>query len=207
MFIVLDGIDGAGKGRQRLELCKYLKNRVKELYTIDFPNHKSPIYKHLIHPALHEEIKLNSSSWLYSFMLDQLLMADEINRAVKSKDVHFVVDGYFTTTIAYQCLMNKYFSLKQMEVLANIVKMPKPDIAIYIDVDPVTAIKRKEKEQGHDEGMDIFERSINNQIALRKAFKRMVKEAVFCRWKEVDGMGSINEVTDQIVKVLNKFIK
>lgn len=203
MFIVLDGIDGAGKGRQRLELCKYLEDKVKKLSTVDFPNHKSPIYKHLIHPALHEEIKLNSSSWLLSFVLDQILMADQINKSVGSKTEYFVADGYFTTTIAYQCLMSKLFAMDEMLDLAKMVKMPKPDIAIFIDVDPKLAMKRKAKEDGHDEGMDIFERDLSKQKLLRAAFKKMVKESILCKWDVVDGSKSIGEVTQSIIKKLN----
>lgn len=203
MFIVLDGIDGAGKGRQRLELCKYLGGKVKKLSTIDFPNHKSLIYKHLIHPALHEEVKLNSSSWLLSFVLDQMLVADEINKSVGSKTDFFIADGYFTTTIAYQCLMSKYFKLNQMLDLAKIVKIPKPDLGIFIDVDPEIAMRRKALEQGHDEGMDIFERDLYKQKLLRKAFKKMVKESILCKWKTVDGNKSIDEVTKSIITIIN----
>ena len=199
MFIVLDGIDGAGKGRQRLEVCKYLEGKVKKLSTVDFPNHKSPIYKHLVHPALHEEIKLNSSSWLLSFVLEQILMADQINKSVGSKTDFFIADGYFTTTIAYQCLMSKYFTLAQMISLAEIVKMPKPDLAIYIDVDPKEAMQRKAKEEGHDEGMDIFERDLAKQKSLLAAFKKMVKESIFCKWDMVNGNKSIAEVTQSII--------
>jgi len=206
MFLVLDGIDGAGKGCQRIEICKFLQNSKKsiKLNTIDFPNHSSIIYKKLIHPALHEEVKLDKSGWLLSFMLDQVLMGEEIKKAVKSKTQHFITDGYFTTTIAYQSMMNKYFTVPDMLQMAKIVDLPKPDLAIYIDVDPVEALKRKRIEEGHDEGMDIFERSLKKQQILRNNFKKMVKDSIFCKWEIVNGNASIDKVTQEIVKVLNK---
>ena len=202
MFILLEGIDGAGKGKQRLELTSYLKNKVAKLNSIDFPNHASPIYENLIHPALHEELTMNASSWFLSFVLDQLLLSDELAKTVKSKSEYYVVDGYYTTTIAYQCIMNKTFSVPTALDLAKKFNMPKPDLAIYIDVDPEIALKRKKIEEGHDEGMDIFERSFEKQKKIRAAFLKMAKENIFCKWAVVDGTGSIEDVSKEIIAVL-----
>jgi dTMP kinase len=204
MFILLEGIDGAGKGQQRLEVTKTLEARFKNLKSVDFPNHSSPIYEHLIHPALHEEIVLNSSSWFLSFVLDQMLMADDLLPTIRSKTDYYVVDGYFTTTLAYQCIMNKVMPIDTALAFAKDFKIPKPDIAIFIDVDPEIARRRKQKEEGHEEGMDIFERSMEKQKKIRAAFLKMAKENIFCEWEVVDGTGSIQEVHDQIIAILTK---
>jgi thymidylate kinase len=204
MLIVLEGIDGAGKGKQRLEVVKLLQSKIKKLNTFEFPNHQSPIYKHIIHPALHEEIKLNSASWFLSFALDQILQSDIISDAVKSKTSYCIVDGYFTTTIAYQCIMNKSYSVKQALDFAKQFGIPKPDISIFIDADPVIAQKRKMIEEGHDEGMDIFERSLEKQKKIRSAFLKMAKNSTLSKWLIVDGNGSIEEVTQNIMQTLKK---
>jgi dTMP kinase len=204
MLIVLEGIDGAGKGKQRQEVVKVLQSKIKKLSTYEFPNHQSPIYEHLIHPALHEEIKLNQASWFLSFALDQILLSDIISESVKSKSNYCVVDGYFTTTIAYQCLMNKSYTVKQALDFAKQFKIPKPDISIFIDVDPVIAQKRKSIEEGHDEGMDIFERSLEKQKKIKSAFLKMAKNSTLSKWLIVDGNGTIEEVTENIVSALKK---
>ena len=204
MLIVLEGIDGAGKGKQRLEVVKLLQSKIKKLTTFEFPNHQSPIYKHLIHPALHEEIKLNPASWFLSFALDQILQSDMISDSIKSKSNYCIVDGYFTTTIAYQCIMNKSYTVKQALDFAKQFGIPKPDISIFIDADPVIAQKRKMKEEGHDEGMDIFERSLEKQKKIRSAFLKMAKNSTLSKWLIVDGNGTIEEVTENIMQTLKK---
>ncbi|HLD03671.1 MAG TPA: hypothetical protein VJC17_02770, partial [Candidatus Dojkabacteria bacterium] len=72
MFIVLEGIDGAGKGLQRNEIISLLQDKVKQLFSTEFPDHKSVIYNALIHPGLHQEIELTPSALFLSFLLDQL---------------------------------------------------------------------------------------------------------------------------------------
>ena len=70
MFIVLEGIDGAGKGRQRNELVAMLKGKIKDLHTVDFPDHKGTLYRELIKPALLEKISLNKSAWFLGFAIE-----------------------------------------------------------------------------------------------------------------------------------------
>lgn len=204
MFIVLDGIDGAGKGRQRSELVSKLSNNQQDVVTTDFPDHQSEIYKHVIHPALHEEIHLSPQAWFLAFILDQLLWKDKIDRAIGDKQHHFISDGYFTTTLAYQCKLSKVMAIEEALELASKFEIPKPDLVIYIDVDPKVAMSRKMVEDGHDEGLDIFERNISKQQKLRQAFKYLAKDNVWTDWEVVDGSLSIEEVNNAIIKILNK---
>jgi|GEM_PF-3076754 len=204
MFIVLDSIDGGGKGRQRLEVT----NLLNEHYGIkvkgqEFPVHNA-FYEVVIHKALQQEIRMNSSSWVLSYLLDKTLVSDEIKSYLATKDNLYIADGYFTTTIAYQSFLMEQVSLKKLLEYAKDFEIPKPDLAIYIDVDPKIAIERKYKEEGHDEGLDIFEKSLEKQERLRKIYQKMVKEKIYCEWEEVDGDLDIEEVRDQIVDVLKK---
>src|SRR3972149_7665703 len=111
MFFVLEGIDGAGKGRQRSEIVALLNDKVQDLVTTDFPDHKSVIYKQIIHPSLHQELQLSPSALFLSFMLDQLLHQEEIDGCKGSKSKYFICDGYYTTNLAYQCYVNKSLKL------------------------------------------------------------------------------------------------
>lgn len=209
MFIVIDGIDGAGKGRQRTELVKYLTDKQHVVSTTDFPDHEGQIYKHIIHPALHEEFEMKPQTWFLSFMLDQLLWADKINKSVKSKSKHFISDGYFTTTMVYQCLLTKVMSVKDALKLAKKFELPRPDVIVYVDVDPEIAMKRKLAEDGHEEGLDIFERNIKKQRKLRESFLKLAHDNTWTKWVVVDGNQSIEEVRDSIILSLEnlKLIK
>jgi len=204
MFVVIDGIDGAGKGRQRAELVNFLADKDFEVTTTDFPDHQGQIYKNIIHPALHEEIEMTPQTWFLAFVLDQLLWSSKINPAIGSKDKHFISDGYFTTTLAYQCKLSKVMSVEEALGLATRFGLPVPDFVIFLDVDPKVAMARKMDEEGHDEGLDIFERSLKKQQKIREAFLELAKEQAWTKWEVIDGNGSIEEVNKSIRNTLSK---
>lgn len=203
MFIVFDAIDGAGKGRQREEMAKLLIKAGVEFKTAEFPVHNA-FYETVIHPALQEETEMNGPSWVLSYLLDKTLEAPKIEPFVGSKDSIFLADGYFTTTIAYQSLLMNQVPLETLLRYAEEFKIPKPDFSIYLDVDPKIAYARKEIEEGHDEGLDMFEKSIEKQESLRQIFKKMADESIYTEWEQVDGNLRVEEVTDQIVEIFKK---
>lgn len=204
MFVVLESIDGGGKGRQREEISAYLlENSNINLVGEEFPVHNA-FYEVLVHPALQEQTTMNSASWVLSYLLDKTLQADRIEPHVGTKDSLFFADGYFTTTIAYQSLLMKQVELEKLIQYSVDFKIPKPDFAIYIDVDPELALSWKQKEEGHEEGLDMFEKSIEKQKKLREIFTKMAKENIYCEWEIVDGNADIPTVTGRILEVFKK---
>jgi len=155
-----------------------------------------------IHPGLHQEIELTPSALFLSFMLDQLFHQNIISECRGSKSNYFVCDGYYTTNIAYHCYVNKSLPLKDALSAARIFKMPVPDLVIYIDVPPKLALERKMLEEGHSEGLDVYERSLMFQTQVRQAFKKMAKNSVFGNWAEVDGNRSVDDIRDAIMRIL-----
>jgi thymidylate kinase len=202
MFIVIDAIDGAGKGRQRLELVKYLRTRKLQVESIEFPFHDS-FYQTLIHPALQGETKMNKSSWVLAYLLDKTLHADLIRPYLGDPKKFLIADGYLTTTIAYQSFLMEQVSMEKLLSYGKEFEIPVPDLAIYLDVKPEVARNRKQKEDGHEEGPDMFEKSIEKQRKLSSIFRKMVKDQVYCKWEQADGNGDVAEVTANITAILN----
>lgn len=205
MFLVLEGIDGAGKGRQRIELTQILKQKFPGLFSLEFPDHQGVIYKNIIKPALLEKISIPKQAWFPAFALDQILYQDRISKAKNSKEEHFICDGYYTTNIVYNALVNKHLSLAKALAFAKDFKIAEADINIFIDVDPQIALARKKIEPGHNEGLDIYERDLKKQQLLRKSYLKMAQDSIFGKWEVVDGNGSITEVTETILQVLIKY--
>jgi thymidylate kinase len=204
MFIVIEGIDGAGKGRQRLELIEHLQSRgIKNIDGTEFPDHQGLLYKNLIKPYLLSEIKIPKSALFLSFALDQILFESRINKAKASKPHHFISDGYFTTNLVYNCLVDKYLPLNKALKFASDFKIPVPDLNIFIDVEPEIALARKSKESGHEKGLDINEKDIKKQYSIRKGFLKLVNDKVFGKWVIVDGRGNIEQVKNEITGRLN----
>jgi len=203
MFIVIDGIDGAGKGRQREELLALLNKEFPKLEISgeEFPVH-NVFYEAVVHPALQGETKLNKTSWVLSYLLDKTMSADRIAPFVGKDNNLFIADGYFTTTIAYQSYLMQQVPLEKLMQYAEDFEIPKPDLCIYLDVDPEIAMARKMKEEGHDEGLDMFEKSLTKQKKLRGIFKEMVKDNVYSKWEMLNGDRDVEPITNEILSVI-----
>lgn len=205
MFIVLEGIDGAGKGRQRLEVTKIFKEKHLLVNSMEFPDHQGFLYKELIKPVLLEKKKASKKALFVSFALDQLLFAEEISQFKNNSAGLFIVDGYFTTNLVYNCLVDDALTLDSALNFAREFKLPEPDLTIFIDVDPEVALNRKKQEAGHEEGLDIHERDLNKQKKIRSAYLKLAHDGVFGKWEVVAGNGSIEEVTKNILNILTKY--
>jgi len=204
MLLVIESIDGGGKGFQRIEVSDRLDKMGYKVKGAEFPIHNA-FYETVIHPALQGETKMNTASWVLSYLLDKTLYTDNLAPFVgKDKKKFFIVDGYFTTTIAYQSMLMQQVELQKLIDYGAEFDIPRPDLAIYLDVDPEVAIARKNKEEGHDEGPDMFEKSVSKQKKLQEIFRKMVKEEIYCDWEQVDGNGTPKEVTDGIIEILKK---
>lgn len=204
MFIVLEGIDGAGKGRQRQELLNRLhkENSNAKITSVEFPDHQGFLYKELIKPVLLEKKKASKYSMFLGFALDQSLYQEEIIKSIGSNDNHFICDGYFTTNLVYNCLLNKSFEIDKAIDFADTFGISRPDITVFIDVDPEVCLERKKNEIGHEMGLDIYERSIEKQKILREEYKKMISEEIFSKWVKIDGNGNIEEVSNLVYSAL-----
>ena len=209
MFIVLEGIDGAGKGRQREELLARLaSDPAKQITSVEFPDHQGFLYKEIIKPVLMQKKTATKNAMFLAFALDQLLYQEKIKDSLGSLTQYFICDGYFTTNLAYNCILNNYFTLDTAISLAHDFDIYQPDISLFLDVEPETCIARKQQEAGHEQGLDIYERSLAKQKKLQQAYLSMVKDHIFGKWQLIDGNGTIAEVSQLVYQYLldNKFI-
>lgn len=205
MFLVLEGIDGAGKGRQRSEISSLLQPKIQKLTSVEFPDHQGVMYTQLLKPALLEKISIPKQAWFLAFALDQIMCQDEIEKAKANKQEMFICDGYFTTNIVYNAIVSEYLSVSEALNFAKQFKIAEADLNIFIDVDPEVALARKKIEPGHEAGLDIYERDLEKQHKIRTAYLKMAKESIFGKWEIVPGNGTIAEVTESIMKVINNY--
>jgi thymidylate kinase len=113
----------------------------------------------------------------------------------------FIADGYYTTTLVYQCMLQNVPSLDFGVEFANKLGIVKPDLVVYLDVNPKTAMVRKNAEEGKEK-KDIFESDLEKQKKIREAFLTLAKNNVWCDWDQVDGNGGILEVRDLVLSVI-----
>jgi dTMP kinase len=220
MFIVLEGIDGAGTGTQLKETAQALRKRGFEVEAQEFPDHDHPLYRHLIHPSLHGEISLAPDEIFLLFLADQLRFKEEIGRCRRQKKI-FLADRYFAANLVYNCAFpkshrrvkgvfsamtagkGKPLSLDQALAVAEIFGLALPDLTVFLAVDSEIAVGRKRDEEGHAEGLDRFESSVRAQEQIRRRYEYLIDNSVLCSWVVVDGEASIAAVTESIIEVID----
>lgn len=203
MFIVIESIDGGGKGKQREEMIEFLGDRGVKVKSMEFPDHSTSIWNDYIHPALHGEKSLSPGAWFSAFAFEKFLWQEELAKYKSDKNNLFIADGYYTTTLAYQCMLYNKPSLDFGIKFAEELGIVKPDLTIYLDVNPKIALERKGKEEGKEK-KDIFEGDLEKQKQIQEAFRKLVEDKVWCDWVQLDGNGSIQEVRDLIVDEIRK---
>lgn len=151
MFIVLEGLDGAGKSTQIKLIEAYLNTKGKQVKSMHFPRFDAPIYGELIAKFLRGDFgDVNT----VDPQVIGLVYAGDRNDAApmirKWLDDGYVVvvDRYVYSNIAYQCSKTKTTEEKNhlREWVMNLeyehFNIPKPDINIFLDV-PLSFIQRK----------------------------------------------------------------
>lgn len=211
MLIVLESIDGGGKGAQRQKTTEKLKSQLPNSIIVEgleFPFKGEPIsiYNYLIHDALHNKTKLNNESWFLAFLLEKTLMKESLEKARGNSNYHLICDGYFTTTLVYQSLVDSAIPLKDALYLGDFFKIPKADLNLFLDVDVEVALNRKLKEPGHDEGLDRNEGDIDKQKKIAESFRYLVEKNIWGEWSVVDGNGTLDEVNELILQKINKIL-
>lgn len=214
MFIAIEGIDGAGTGTQTKAIASILRKLGFEVATQEFPDHDFAIYHHLLHPFIHGQIDLEPDEAFLLFLTDMLRLRAEIGRYQSLKQKFFLADRYFATTLVYGChfpglkgeFKNSVYgrgnslSLSNGIRLAETLKLTRPDLIIYLEVTPKTAVRRKHNEDGHQEGLDRFEASVKTQKIIQAKYHYLMDKSVLAPWVSLNGELSPTEVSKSMIK-------
>ena len=218
MFIVLEGLDGAGKSTQVDKITKYFNTKGIKTKFIHFPETESPIFGKLIAQFLRGEF--GSNDQVNPHLVALLYAGDRNNSKEKIQqwlDEGYLViaDRYVFSNIAFQCA--KLGTIHEQDRLANWIldmeynyfKIPQPDLSIFLDVPPSFTKKQLSQNRLGDDReylngqTDIHEEDLNfqqqvrliymNQVAIREKFK-----LVNCA-NSSNEMGSAEEIFDKIL--------
>lgn len=196
MFIVIEGIDGAGCETQAKHLFEKMKNKKRKMtpFFVKYPDYEKNIGR-LIREFLYQNKNLSAQQQFLLYSLQFLLDKEEI--AQKRKTGIVIADRYFTTTLCYQTLEG--IELAKALRFAEDFQIEKPDVVFYLNVRPEIAVQRKsgeEKVKNRREKDFQFIKRTYNQYA------QLVKNQVWTKWVEIDGNKSVEEVTLNIYNVL-----
>lgn len=147
-LIVIDGIDGSGKGTQAEILINRLKEKYKNVFLISFPNYGSDGCK-MVEKYLNGEIDKdpnNVNPYIAStfFAVDRYMFFKE-NESIFPEDSILICNRYVLSNIIHQ--MSKIpeyrwykFCKWLYDFEYNKYGIPVPDIEIYLYLKPETAM-------------------------------------------------------------------
>ncbi len=196
MFVVIEGIDGAGCETQGKNLIKKIQKHYSNslIELIKYPDYDRNVGK-LIKEFLYQNKDLTAEQQFLLYTMQFIMDKQMIIK--KRKQGFLIADRYFSTTLCYQTLEG--IDLNMALDYAKNFKIEIPDIIFYLNVDPEIAIKRK-----FGENKEKNRREKDFQF-IRKTYKQydyLVKNQVWTKWINIDGNQSINEVTNEMIKYL-----
>lgn len=221
MFIVLEGLDGAGKSTQIRKLRDMFSVQGIESEYIHFPRFDAPVYGELIARFLRGE--LGGVEQVDPYLVALLYAGDRNDAAAMirgwlDEGKAVIADRYVYSNIGYQCA--KVADRERREELRRWIlsleydyyAIPRPDVSLFLDV-PFEFTQRKltETRSGDDRsylngGNDIHEASLTLQQLVRNVYLETADEAEDLRVVDCSddrgGMASPDEIFNRIEHVL-----
>lgn len=184
-FIVLEGLDGAGKSTQLNLLQQALDNKGIEYRYLHFPRFDTPVYGDLIARFLRGE--LGSVDSVSPYLVALIYAGDRADAAPMIRKwlddgIYVIVDRYVYSNIAYQCAkiddVEKRRELRDwifdLEYSHNAI--PRPDVSIFLDVpfcftEACLNKARRGADRSYLKGKDdIHEQSLDLQRKVRTVY-------------------------------------
>jgi dTMP kinase len=185
MFIVLEGLDGAGKSTQATLLHDYLAARKQEPRFLHFPRFDAPVFGALIAKFLRGD--LGAVNTVHPYLVGLLFAGDRHNAAATIRQwieegYCVLLDRYVYSNIAYQCA--KLSDATERQTLRQFIldmeyryfAIPPPDLTVFLDV-PLAHVAEKlcEERVGDDRRYlqgkkDIHETNMELQRNVRQLY-------------------------------------
>ncbi len=191
IFICVEGLDGCGKTTQAKLLVKKLKRLHDAVYTAE-PS-RGQMGRFIKNHYLHADSRGSVVAEALLFAADRVehLKSEVLPALEKGKIV--VSDRYVFSSLAYQGAAG--LDLKWIEEVNK--HAVRPDLAIFIDVDPKTVTGRLKRKKSVMENLET-------QLEVREVYLKYVENGALLR---IDGNKSRREVTKEIWRVVNDFLR
>jgi dTMP kinase len=184
-LIVLEGLDGAGKGTQLQLIKKYFEDNNLKYEYLHFPLYEENESGKVISSYLRGEFgDINSVDPIFVaniYGMNRFQYLPELQRKLNNNDV-VLLDRYVFSNMAYQGA--KYITQTQSQIMRDwidefefgFLELPYPDLNVFFDV-PIDLIEKRltEKRNGNDRDYlkgktDIHEKDIEFQKRVRENY-------------------------------------
>lgn len=147
MFVVIEGIDGAGKGSVTKVLQLGLQEAGLTVKTISFPRYTDTLYGKLVGRYLNGDFGKDTHPYIHStlFSLDRYESKPHLESLLNNNDV-VIADRYIPSALCYSAVKTE--EGERDELIKHFVKleyglwqMPIPDVIFFLDVPVSFAVK------------------------------------------------------------------
>jgi dTMP kinase len=210
-LIVIEGLDGSGKGTQGAILFEKLKEKFSFVRALTFPDYNSdssaPLRMYLNGNISENPMDINAYAASSFFAVDRYISYMTSWKEDYEKGCIFLADRYTTSNAVYQIgkaedpeeYLNWVWDYEYVKL-----GLPKPDLVIYLDMDPNVSAKLLLKRYNGDQGKkDIHEKNID---FLKNCRKNAMIVAKNNDWKIVKCSDenepcSVEEISEKVLKL------
>ncbi len=192
VFICVEGLDGCGKTTQTKLLVERLKKKGYDaIYTAE-PS-RGKIGSFIKKYCLHGETRVSSIVEALLFAADRFEHVEKEVISALNEGKLVVSDRYVYSSLAYQGAAG--LDLEWIEKINE--HAIRPDLAIFIDVEPETVIQRLKPRKS------VME-NLGTQWKVREVYMKFVEKEELVK---IDGNNSKQEVADDILTVVLRFLE
>ena len=216
-FIVIEGLDGSGKATQTEILKKYLESKGEMVKKLSFPDYSNPssalVKMYLAGEFGGNPSDVNAYAASAFYTVDRAASYLKYWKADYENGAVILADRYATSNIIYQ--MSKLpreewdsFIDFQESLEYEKIRVPKPDLIIYLDVEPEVSQRLLSSRYSGDESKkDLHEKNIGFLLECREsalyAAERLGWVRISCT--ENGAMRTIDDISNDILRVINTY--
>jgi dTMP kinase len=190
-FICIEGLDGCGKTTQAKLLAKKLRKSHNAIYTAE-PS-RGKIGAFIRKRCLYSEKRLSIVAEALLFAADRVEHVENDVLPALNEGRLVISDRYVYSSLAYQGAAG--LSLEWIEKVNE--HALKPDLAIFLDVDPKTVMQRLKPKRSVMETMETQQR-------VRNVYLKFVAKGELVR---LDGNRTEDEVSEGLIALVLKFLE
>jgi dTMP kinase len=202
LFIAFEGIDGCGKSTQVKLLADRLSHNGHRVFTTCEPT-DSPIGS-IIRDIFKHRIEADHRTIAGLFVADRLdHLLNNTNGILKKLEEGYTVicDRYYFSSYAYQgAHMSQKWVIEANSLSADLLR---PDLNIYIDIEPEISLYRISEVRG---GLELYE-TLSNLVEVRKMYfeafdSQKANERIFITEGNRQPEAIAQEIWNEIVRIL-----
>lgn len=196
MLIVLEGIDGSGKGTQAALLVESLRAKGLTVSPFSFPRYNTGPFSQAIADYLNGKygslstVPPQLAALLYAG--DRFAAKAELDEAVRSHDV-VVCDRYAASNLAHQGSrlpddQRPEFIRWLSDIEYTVYAIPRADLTLLLDipVDIASALVLKKKPRGYTEAAaDLHERDSEYLFRSHLVYQHLAKHHIGGTWRKI----------------------